>query len=116
MSKCEQCIVRQFSSLKTLGKEELLKIVVVGHAAKHRHTVLLVLGHARRLETHPRSVNARFRLIELLSRTVEHRPHGIEHRPESVECSVFDSEPASEGNNSRPHRLERDARSVEQPP
>ncbi|TBX67538.1 Crp/Fnr family transcriptional regulator [Flavobacterium silvisoli] len=26
MSKCEQCIVRQFSSLKALGKEELLKI------------------------------------------------------------------------------------------
>ncbi len=26
MSKCEQCIVRQFSSLKALGKEELLKM------------------------------------------------------------------------------------------
>jgi CRP-like cAMP-binding protein len=26
MGKCEQCIVRQFSSLKALGKEELLKI------------------------------------------------------------------------------------------
>jgi CRP-like cAMP-binding protein len=26
MSKCEQCIVRQFSSLKALNKEELLKI------------------------------------------------------------------------------------------
>jgi CRP-like cAMP-binding protein len=26
MSKCEQCIVKQFSSLKTLNKEELLKI------------------------------------------------------------------------------------------
>jgi CRP-like cAMP-binding protein len=26
MSKCEQCIVRQFSSLKSLSKEELLKI------------------------------------------------------------------------------------------
>jgi CRP-like cAMP-binding protein len=26
MSKCEQCIVRQFSSLKTLNKEELLKM------------------------------------------------------------------------------------------
>jgi CRP-like cAMP-binding protein len=26
MSKCEQCIVRQFSSLKSLKKEELLKI------------------------------------------------------------------------------------------
>jgi CRP-like cAMP-binding protein len=26
MSKCEQCIVRQFSSLKSLNKEELLKI------------------------------------------------------------------------------------------
>lgn len=26
MSKCEQCIVRQFSSLKTLNKDELLKI------------------------------------------------------------------------------------------
>jgi CRP-like cAMP-binding protein len=26
MSKCEQCIVRQFSSLKALGKEELIKM------------------------------------------------------------------------------------------
>ena len=26
MSKCEQCIVKEFSSLKTLKKEELLKI------------------------------------------------------------------------------------------
>lgn len=26
MSKCEQCIVRQFSSLKTLSKVELLRI------------------------------------------------------------------------------------------
>jgi CRP-like cAMP-binding protein len=26
MSKCEQCIVRQFSALKTLGKEELLRM------------------------------------------------------------------------------------------
>ena len=26
MSKCEQCIVRQFSSLKALNKEELLKM------------------------------------------------------------------------------------------
>ena len=26
MSKCEQCIVRQFSSLKALNKEELLRI------------------------------------------------------------------------------------------
>ena len=25
MSKCEQCIVRQFSSLKALNKEELLQ-------------------------------------------------------------------------------------------
>ena len=26
MSKCEQCIVREFSSLKALGKEELLQM------------------------------------------------------------------------------------------
>ena len=26
MSKCEQCIVRKFSSLKALNKEELLKV------------------------------------------------------------------------------------------
>lgn len=26
MSKCEQCIVREFSSLKALNKDELLKI------------------------------------------------------------------------------------------
>jgi hypothetical protein len=26
MSKCEQCIVREFSSLKALNKEELIKL------------------------------------------------------------------------------------------
>ena len=26
MGKCEQCIIRQFSSLKALNKEELLKM------------------------------------------------------------------------------------------
>ena len=26
MSKCEQCIVREFSALKTLNKDELLKL------------------------------------------------------------------------------------------
>ena len=35
MSKCEQCIVRQFSSLKALGKDELLKMA----ECKTSHTI-----------------------------------------------------------------------------
>jgi hypothetical protein len=31
MSKCEQCIVREFSSLKALTKDELLKLLTVKH-------------------------------------------------------------------------------------
>jgi hypothetical protein len=31
MSKCEQCIVREFSSLKALTKDELLKLSTVKH-------------------------------------------------------------------------------------
>jgi hypothetical protein len=35
MSKCEQCIVREFSSLKALTKEELLKLLKLQNFLYH---------------------------------------------------------------------------------
>jgi hypothetical protein len=39
MSKCEQCIVREFSSLKALTKDELLKLSTVKHPIIKREVI-----------------------------------------------------------------------------
>jgi hypothetical protein len=44
MSKCEQCIVREFSSLKALTKDELLKLSAVKHPILSKGEVIFEEG------------------------------------------------------------------------
>jgi hypothetical protein len=41
MSKCEQCIVREFSSLKALNKEELIKLAACKTSIKKKAKLYL---------------------------------------------------------------------------
>jgi hypothetical protein len=44
MSKCEQCIVRQFSSLKALNKDELAKLAKLSPNRKDQIVKLVTRG------------------------------------------------------------------------